>query len=54
MTMGFNQLNVAGRRLPSQRLVTRRLFGRAGVFGLVVDRPARTLGIEPLSMRLIS
>ncbi len=28
--------------------------GRAGVLGLVVDRPARTLGIEPYFMQLIS
>ncbi|WP_433174642.1 LacI family DNA-binding transcriptional regulator [Actinoallomurus sp. CA-150999] len=28
--------------------------GRAGVLGLVVDRPARTLGIEPFFMQLIS
>ena len=28
--------------------------GRAGVFGLVLDRPARTLGIEPYFMQLIS
>jgi DNA-binding LacI/PurR family transcriptional regulator len=28
--------------------------GRAGVFGLVVDRPARTLGLEPYFMQLIS
>lgn len=28
--------------------------GRAGAFGLVVDRPARTLGVEPWFMQLIS
>ncbi|HEY0537080.1 MAG TPA: LacI family DNA-binding transcriptional regulator [Actinoallomurus sp.] len=28
--------------------------GRAGVLGLVVDRPARTLGVEPFFMQLIS
>jgi DNA-binding LacI/PurR family transcriptional regulator len=28
--------------------------GRAGAFGLVIDRPARTLGIEPFFMQLIS
>lgn len=28
--------------------------GRAGAFGLVIDRPARTLGIEPFFMELIS
>jgi DNA-binding LacI/PurR family transcriptional regulator len=28
--------------------------GRAGAFGLVIDRPARTLGIEPYFMQLIS
>ncbi len=28
--------------------------GRAGALGLVVDRPARTLGIEPFFMQLIS
>ncbi|GLY79486.1 LacI family DNA-binding transcriptional regulator [Actinoallomurus iriomotensis] len=28
--------------------------GRAGVLGLVVDRPARTLGVEPFYMQLIS
>jgi DNA-binding LacI/PurR family transcriptional regulator len=28
--------------------------GRAGSFGLVIDRPARTLGIEPFFMQLIS
>ncbi|MDT0442170.1 LacI family DNA-binding transcriptional regulator [Streptomyces johnsoniae] len=28
--------------------------GRAGSFGLVVDRPARTLGLEPFFMQLIS
>jgi DNA-binding LacI/PurR family transcriptional regulator len=28
--------------------------GRAGVLGLVVDRPARSLGIEPFFMQLIS
>jgi DNA-binding LacI/PurR family transcriptional regulator len=28
--------------------------GRAGAYGLVVDRPARTLGIEPFFMQLIS
>src|SRR5579871_3824372 len=28
--------------------------GKAGVFGLVIDRPARTLGIEPFFMQLIS
>lgn len=28
--------------------------GRAGVLGLVVDRPARTLGVEPYFMQLIS
>jgi DNA-binding LacI/PurR family transcriptional regulator len=28
--------------------------GRAGVLGLVVDRPARTLGIEPFFVQLIS
>lgn len=28
--------------------------GRAGAYGLVVDRPARTLGVEPFFMRLIS
>jgi DNA-binding LacI/PurR family transcriptional regulator len=28
--------------------------GRAGAFGLVVDRPARTLGVEPFFQQLIS
>jgi DNA-binding LacI/PurR family transcriptional regulator len=28
--------------------------GKCGVFGLVIDRPARTLGIEPFFMQLIS
>jgi DNA-binding LacI/PurR family transcriptional regulator len=28
--------------------------GRAGAFGLVIDRPARTLGVEPFFMQLIS
>src|SRR5450755_1924575 len=28
--------------------------GRAGAFGLVIDRPARLLGIEPYFMQLIS
>ena len=28
--------------------------GKAGVLGLVIDRPARTLGIEPFFMQLIS
>ena len=28
--------------------------GRSGAFGLVIDRPARTLGIEPYFMQLIS
>jgi DNA-binding LacI/PurR family transcriptional regulator len=28
--------------------------GRAGAFGLVIDRPPRTLGIEPFFMQLIS
>ncbi|MEV0091224.1 LacI family DNA-binding transcriptional regulator [Streptomyces sp. NPDC050738] len=28
--------------------------GRAGAFGLVIDRPARTLGLEPFFMQLIS
>ncbi len=28
--------------------------GRAGAFGLVIDRPARSLGIEPFFMELIS
>ena len=28
--------------------------GKSGVFGLVIDRPARTLGIEPFFMQLIS
>ena len=28
--------------------------GRAGAFGLVIDRPARTLGIEPFFMQLVS
>ena len=28
--------------------------GRAGAFGLVIDRPARTLGIEPFFMQLIA
>jgi DNA-binding LacI/PurR family transcriptional regulator len=28
--------------------------GKAGAFGLVIDRPARTLGIEPFLMRLVS
>jgi DNA-binding LacI/PurR family transcriptional regulator len=28
--------------------------GRAGAFGLVVDRPAATLGVEPFFMQLIS
>src|SRR6266702_3566281 len=28
--------------------------GRAGAFGLVIDRPARTLGMEPFFMQLIS
>ena len=27
--------------------------GKSGVFGLVIDRPARTLGIEPFFMQLI-
>ena len=28
--------------------------GKSGVFGLVIDRPARTLGIEPYFMQLVS
>jgi len=28
--------------------------GRAGAFGLVIDRPARLLGIEPYFMQLLS
>ena len=28
--------------------------GRAGAFGLIIDRPARTLGVEPCFMQLIS
>ena len=28
--------------------------GKAGAFGLIIDRPARTLGIEPFFMQLIS
>src|ERR1700684_3243932 len=28
--------------------------GKAGAFGLVIDRPARTLGIEPFFMQLVS
>ncbi len=28
--------------------------GRSGAFGLIIDRPARTLGIEPYFMQLIS
>ena len=28
--------------------------GRAGAFGLVIDRPARTLGMEPFFMQLMS
>ncbi len=28
--------------------------GRSGAFGLVIDRPARTLGVEPFFMQLIS
>src|SRR3569833_2629831 len=28
--------------------------GRSGVLGLLVDRPARTLGVEPFFMQLIS
>jgi DNA-binding LacI/PurR family transcriptional regulator len=28
--------------------------GRAGAFGLIIDRPARMLGVEPYFMRLIS
>jgi len=28
--------------------------GRAGAFGLVIDRPARTLGVEPFFVQLIS
>jgi DNA-binding LacI/PurR family transcriptional regulator len=28
--------------------------GRSGVFGLVIDRPAHTLGIEPFFMQLVS
>jgi DNA-binding LacI/PurR family transcriptional regulator len=28
--------------------------GRAGAFGLVIDRPARTLGVEPFFMQLIA
>ena len=28
--------------------------GRAGAFGLIIDRPARTLGVEPYFMQLIS
>lgn len=42
--MGF-QPNSAARALSD---------GRAGAFGLVVDRPARTLGVEPFFMQLIS
>ncbi len=28
--------------------------GKSGVFGLVIDRPARTMGIEPFFMQLVS
>jgi DNA-binding LacI/PurR family transcriptional regulator len=28
--------------------------GKAGAFGLIIDRPARTLGIEPFFMQLVS
>jgi DNA-binding LacI/PurR family transcriptional regulator len=28
--------------------------GRAGAFGLIIDRPARTLGVEPFFMQLMS
>ena len=28
--------------------------GRAGAFGLIIDRPARTLGVEPYFTQLIS
>src|SRR5581483_8614933 len=28
--------------------------GRAGAFGLIIDRPARTLGVEAFFMQLIS
>ena len=28
--------------------------GRAGAFGLIIDRPARTLGVEPFFMQLIA
>src|SRR5581483_4047044 len=42
--MGF-QPNSAARALSD---------GRAGVFGLVIDRPARTLGVEPFFQQLIS
>ncbi len=28
--------------------------GRAGTFGLIIDRPARMLGVEPFFMRLLS
>ncbi len=42
--MGF-QPNSAARALSD---------GRAGAFGLVVDRPARTLGVEPFFQQLIS
>src|SRR6202012_1418392 len=31
-----------------------RPAGKAGVFGLVIARPARTLGMEPFFMQLIS
>jgi DNA-binding LacI/PurR family transcriptional regulator len=42
--MGF-QPNSAARALSD---------GRAGAYGLVIDRPARTLGVEPFFMQLIS
>jgi DNA-binding LacI/PurR family transcriptional regulator len=42
--MGF-QPNSAARALSD---------GRSGAFGLVIDRPARTLGVEPFFMQLIS
>jgi DNA-binding LacI/PurR family transcriptional regulator len=42
--IGF-QPNIAARALTG---------GKADVFGLVIDRPARTLGIEPFFMQLIS
>src|SRR6185312_603623 len=52
-----------GRRIPAiaaelgwqPNSLARALFdGRPDVLGLVVDRPARTLGLEPFFMQLIS